>query len=431
MKICSVGLSHKTAPVELREKIAFSTPQKLEEALLFFKKEPAIKECLILSTCNRVEIYLVADRESNWKDLIVNKISLYQGIDKEEFINHLYFKEGKDAIKHIFRVAAGLDSMVLGEPQILGQLKEAYGFASGKNATGFVMNKLMHTTFSVAKRIRTETKIGSYAVSISYVAVELAKKIFEKLDGRKAMLIGAGEMAELAAKHLLANGISQIIVANRTYERACALAEEFNGIPCRFDEFPERLKDVDIVISSTGAPGFVITPDKVRSAIKLRRNNPMFFIDIAVPRDIDPKVNELDNVFVYDIDDLQNVVDSNLAERKKEAEKAELIIDEELENFLGWVRSLQVKPLLVTLRKEVEKIKEEELTELKRRLSTLSDKEFKVIEAFANAMMNKFLHHPTVFLKEISSSEDSYLYLEVFRRIFQIKVEGDGDEKGI
>jgi len=431
MKICSVGLSHKTAPVEIREKIAFSSPQKLEEALLIFKKESAIRECVILSTCNRVEIYLVVNKNSNWKDIVADKISQYQGVDKKDFVEHLYFKEDTDAIKHIFRVAAGLDSMVLGEPQILGQLKEAYGFAAGKNTTGFVINKLMHTTFSVAKRVRTETKIGSYAVSISYVAVELAKKIFESLEGKKAMLIGAGEMAELAAKHLLTNGITQIIVANRTYERACSLAEEFNGVPCNFDEFPERLKDVDIVISSTGAPGFVITPEKVKSALKSRRNSPMFLIDIAVPRDIDPKVNDLDNVFVYDIDDLQNVVDSNLAERKKEAEKAEKIIEEELEAFTGWVKSLQVKPLLVNLRSEVEKVKEAELSELKKKLSNLTEKDERAIEAFANAIINKLLHHPTVFLKEVGNSEDSYLYLEAFKRIFNLKREGEEHEKKV
>ncbi len=429
MKICSVGLSHKTAPVEIREKIAFSSPQKLEEAILILKREPAIRECVILSTCNRVEIYLVVNKNSDWKEIVADKIALYQGVEKKDFVQHLYFKEDTDAIKHIFRVSAGLDSMVLGEPQILGQLKEAYGFASGKNATGFVINKLMHTTFSVAKRVRTETKIGSYAVSISYVAVELAKKIFESLDGKKAMLIGAGEMAELAARHLLTNGISQIIVANRTFERACSLAEEFNGVPCNFDEFPERLKDVDIVISSTGAPGFVITPEKVKSALKSRRNSPMFLIDIAVPRDIDPKVNDLDDVFVYDIDDLQNVVDSNLAERKKEAEKAEKIIEEELEAFVGWVKSLQVKPLLINLRSEIEKIKEAELTELKKKLPNLSDKDKKAIEAFANALINKFLHYPTIFLKEVGNSEDSYAYLDAFKRIFNLKKEGDSDEK--
>lgn len=429
MKICSVGLSHKTAPVEIREKIAFSTPQKLEEAIMLFKKEPDVKECVILSTCNRVEIYLVVNKAADWKEIVSDKISHYQGVSKDDFLDHLYFKEDVQTIKHLFKVAAGLDSMVLGEPQILGQLKEAYGFAAGKNATGFILNRLMHTAFSVAKRVRTETKIGSYAVSISYVAVELAKKIFEKLEGRKAMLIGAGEMAELAAKHLLTNGISQIIVANRTFERACSLAEEFNGTPCNFEEFPEKLKDVDIVISSTGAPGFVITPDKIKSVIKQRRNVPMFLIDIAVPRDIDPKVNELDNVFVYDIDDLQNVVDSNLAERKKEAEKAEMIIDEELEAFSNWVKSLQVKPLLVSLRKSIERVKEKELQEAKKKLEHLSEKELVVIDAFANAIVNKFLHNPTIFLKEVGASEDSYIYLEAFKRIFDLKGEDEDNGK--
>ncbi|MCX7771020.1 MAG: glutamyl-tRNA reductase [Proteobacteria bacterium] len=427
MKICVVGLSHKTAPVEIREKVAFSSQQKLEEGIMLLKKLDGIKECIILSTCNRVEVYLVCNDE-NWQDSVANVFSSFHGVDKKELLSHLYFKENDDAIKHIFKVASGLDSMVLGEPQITGQLKEAYGFAAGKNSTGFFTNKLMHTAFSVAKRVRTETKIGSYAVSISYVAVELAKKIFETLEDKKAMLIGAGEMAELAAKHLISNGVKEIIVANRTFERACMLASEFNGIPCSFEEFPEKLKQVDIVISSTGAPTFIITPEKVKEAIKSRRNKPMFFIDIAVPRDIDPKVNDLDNVFVYDIDDLQNVVDANLKERQREAEKAELIINEEIKAFKDWMNSLSVKPILVSLRRHFENIKENELNEAKKKLSHLTEDDFKVIEALLNAVVNKALHKPTIFLKNLSNKENTYLYLDAIKELFDLKGE-HGEEK--
>lgn len=428
MKICLVGLSHKTAPVEIREKIAFSSPQKLEEGLLLLKKIPSVKEVVILSTCNRVEIYLVSNSDSDWKENIISFFCSYQGLKREDFVSHLYFKEGLEAIRHIFRVASGLDSMVLGEPQITGQMKEAYGIASGKNTTGFYMNKLMHTAFSTAKRVRTETKIGSFAVSISFAAVELAKKIFETLEGKKAMLIGAGEMAELAAKHLISNGISQIIVANRTYERACMLADEFNGIACNFDEFPDRLKDVDIVISSTGAPNFIITPEKIKDAIKARRNKPMFLIDIAVPRDIDPKVNELDNCYLYDIDDLQNVVDENLKERQKEALKAEEIVAQEVNLFESWLKSLGVKPLIVDMRKHFEKIKNEEFELAKKKLAHLSERDLKIIDAMLNAIINKALHRPTTFLKDLANSETNYIYFDIIKEIFGLGRE-DKDEK--
>ncbi|MCX7990754.1 MAG: glutamyl-tRNA reductase [Proteobacteria bacterium] len=428
MKICILGLSHKTAPVEIREKIAFSSPQKLEEGLLLLKKIPHIKEVVILSTCNRVEIYLIVSDGINWKEDIISFFCSYQGLKRDDFVSHLYFKEDTDAVKHIFRVACGLDSMVLGEPQITGQLKEAYGISAGKNTTGFYINKLMHNAFSVAKRVRTETKIGSFAVSISFAAVELAKKIFETLEGKKAMLIGAGEMAELAAKHLITNGVSQIIVANRTYERACMLASDFNGVPCNFEEFPDKLKDVDIVISSTGAPNFIITPEKIKDAIKARRNKPMFLIDIAVPRDIDPKVNELDNCYLYDIDDLQNVVDENLKERQKEALKAEEIINSEVYEFERWLRSLEVKPLIVEIRRYFERIKEEELEEAKKKLSHLTEKDIKTIEAMLNAIVNKTLHRPTVFLKNLSNGEENYLYLDAIKEIFGIGRE-EKDEK--
>jgi glutamyl-tRNA reductase len=429
MKICIVGLSHKTAPVEIREKLAFSSPQKLEEGTLLLKKQPEIKECIILSTCNRVEIYLCVDEQLDWRQAVIGMFARYHGLNVEDFEEHLYFREGADAVRHVFRVVSGLDSMVLGEPQITGQMKEAYGYASGKNATGFFLNKLMHNAFSVAKRVRTETKIGNFAVSIGYVAVELAKKIFETLDGKKAMLIGAGEMAELAAKHLLTNGVTEIIVANRTFERACSLANDFNGIPCNFEEFPDKLKNVDIVISSTGAPNFIITPEKIRDVIKVRRNRPMFLIDIAVPRDIDPRVNELDNVFVYDIDDLQNVADSNQQERQKEAVKAEDIVNAEIAEFEDWIRSLRVKPLLISLRKSFEQIKEKELEEARHKLSHLSENDIKVVEAMTNSMMNKLLHKPTVFTKELGAKEDSYVYLDAVKQIFDLKSEDKDEEE--
>jgi len=318
MNLIIVGLSHKTAPVEIREKLSFPS-QTIGEPLNRLCTSYEINEGVIISTCNRVEIFAVTQDIEKGLRQVKRFISDYHNIPMEGLDEHLYTYTSEDAARHIFRVASGLDSMVLGEPQIFGQVKDAYGYALQHRTAGVIINKLFHKAFSVAKRIRTETKIGSSAVSISYAAVELAKKIFGTLEGKSVMLIGAGEMAELAAKHLLSNGVQEIIVANRTYERAIEMAKGFNGTPIMFREFPHYLKRVDIVIASTAAPKYIIRPEQIDEVIKERKNRSMFFIDISVPRNVDPLINKIDNIYLYNVDDLQGVVEANLKERAKEA----------------------------------------------------------------------------------------------------------------
>ena len=332
MNIITVGLSHKTAPVEIREKLSFPS-QTIGEPLNRLCTSYGINEGVIISTCNRVEVFAVTKDIEKGLWQVKKFLSDYHNIPLEELDGHLYTYTAEDAVKHLFRVCAGLDSMVIGEPQILGQAKDAYGYALQHKTAGVIMNKLFHKAFSVAKRIRTETKIGSSAVSISYAAVELAKKIFGTLQGRSVMLIGAGEMAELAARHLLSNGVQEILIANRTYEKAIEVAKSFNGTPIMFREFTHYLKKVDIIVTSTAAPRFIIHPEQIEEVIKERKNRPMFFIDISVPRNIDPLINNIDNIYLYNVDDLQGVVEANLKERAKEAKEAEAIIHEELGNF--------------------------------------------------------------------------------------------------
>ncbi len=424
MKIAVVGLNHKTADVELREKLAFNGP-KLEEGLLSIKAIPGIKEAAILSTCNRVEIYLtVADLQqafSSLKDFLVQFFDLR----RDSLDTALYLHEEMLAVKHIFRVASSLDSMVLGEPQILGQLKDAFDFALEKKTTGALLNRLLKKAISVAKRVRTETRIASSAVSISFAAVELAKKIFTDLSDKSFMLLGAGEMAELAAKHMMNNGIQEIAVANRTYERGCELAHEFNGKAIRFEDFPERLADTDILICSTGAPVFVLLKEHMQKAMKARKQKPVFLIDISVPRNIDPEINEMDNVYLYNVDDLNDVVDTNKQERQKEAEKAEEIVEEEIETFKKWLSTLDSVPAVVALREKADAIRKEELERFLNRFPGLGEKERKAIEGLSSAIMNKLIHGPTIALKD--DAEDKDIMIAVIKRLYGLN--GEDDEK--
>ena len=325
-QILLIGINHKTAPVELRECIAF-TEEESESALQALSGKPHIKEALLFSTCNRVEVLVVADNKAEAIDATKDYIAEANKIPRAEFEDSLYIHEGDAAVRHIFRVASSLDSMVVGEPQILGQVKDAYRVATEANASGVILNRLLHRTFFVAKRIRTETGIGDHAVSISYAAVELGRKIFGSLEGKNVLLVGAGEMAELAVEHLIRNKAGKIYVANRTFENGVTLARQFNGQPIRFEEIADSLKRVDIIISSTGSSEYVISRDQVKGVIRIRRNRPIFFIDIAVPRDIDPRVNRLTNSYVYDIDDLQGVIEENIEDRQREAVKGERIVD--------------------------------------------------------------------------------------------------------
>ncbi len=325
IKIVNLGMNHETAPVELRECLA-REPGNTSTALASMRKLQSIREGLFISTCNRVEALYTSEAPEEARRSVIALLSDLGGMPEHAFSSNLYTFEDTEAIRHIFRVASSLDSLVVGEPQILGQIKDAYYQATKEKTAGVVLNRLMHKTFHVAKRVRTETGISDAAVSISYAAVELAKKIFYDLEGKLVLLIGAGEMAELAARHLLGHGVTSIRVANRTFSRAVQVAESFNGSAVSFDEIGAQLLEADIVITSTASTEYVIDHELVKGSLRKRRNRPLFFIDIAVPRDVEPRVNDLGNVYVYDIDDLKGVVEINIAQRKEEAVKAERIV---------------------------------------------------------------------------------------------------------
>ncbi len=398
--IILIGINHKTAPVELRECIAFSEDESAS-ALQTLSRKPHIKELLLFSTCNRVEVLVVTENKREAIDSTKDYIAEVNKIPRQAFEDSLYIHEGDEAVRHVFRVASSLDSMVVGEPQILGQVKDAYRLATEAKVSGVILNRLLHRTFFVAKRIRTETGIGGHAVSISYAAVELGRKIFGSLESKNVLLVGAGEMAELAVEHLIRNKVGDIYVANRTFENGVELARRFNGQALRFEEIADCLKVVDIIISSTGSPDFVITRDQVKGVIRIRRNRPIFFIDIAVPRDIDPQVNRLSNSYVYDIDDLQGVIDENIEDRQKEAIKGERIVDEAVIQFRDWSASLDVVPTIVALRNKLESIAE---TEIKKTMQSnkIPASSTGAIQKMAGSLINKIMHDPTVFLKKNS-----------------------------
>jgi len=415
MNIFVVGLNHKTADVDVREKLAFNG-QKLEEGLMRLKTLPEVKEAVILSTCNRVEMYTNVKDTAKAYESIKDFISEFHGLDRGSLEKSLYAYENLMAVKHVFRVASSLDSMVVGEPQILGQIKDAFEFALRKKTTGILLNKLMKKAISVAKRIRTETKIAENAVSISFAAVELAKKIFTDLSTKSVMLLGAGEMAELAAKHLVSSGVKEVLVANRTYETGCSLAKEFNGRAVKFENFVHEIANTDIVICSTGASKYVLLKEQMHHVMKERKHKPVFIIDISVPRNIDPEINNIDNVYLYDVDDLQGVVDSNVQGRQKEAEKAEAIIVDEIETFQKWQSSLDSVPTIIALRDRADAIRKEELERLLNKLSGLGEKEKKDIEYMANAITNKLIHPPTAALKE--DAEDKDILIATIKRLY-------------
>lgn len=416
-RILLMGLNHQTAPVALRECLAFS-PEETEAALDALVRHPCIREALLLSTCNRVEVLVTCDDPARTIAELEGFISEFKHLPIEEFRSALYRHVDNDAVRHLFRVAASLDSMVVGEPQILGQIKAAYAAATHRRASGVILNRLLHRTFFVAKRIRTETGIGDHAVSISYAAIELARKIFGALEGRRVLLIGAGEMAELAVEHLIRHRAAEILVANRTFAHGVALAQRFGGQAIRFEEIGEHLTKVDIIISSTGAPGFVIVPSRVSAVLRHRRNRPLFFIDIAVPRDIDPRVNRLPNVYVYDIDDLKGVVDENVQDRQQEALKAERIIDEAVLRFSRWRRSLDVVPTIVALHRKLEMIADAEIRKTLQGSKQPPDEV--ALRRMATAMINKFLHDPTQILKSEGHRGNRQEVLDLVRRLFHL-----------
>ncbi len=414
-----VGVNHKTTPVEIRERLAF-TPGKIESSQERLVRYPEIIENIILSTCNRVEIYARVGDSSKGLQLLKEFISDYHNIPVSELEKYFYCYQDEAAVEHLFRVSSSLDSMVLGEAQILGQVKDAYSVARTLDSTGMVLNQLFEKAFNVAKKIREETNVSEGGVSISSAAVELARKIFEDLENHSVMLVGTGEMAELAAKHLISYGVKTVYVASRTYERAVGLAETLNGCALDFDMFKEELYRADIVNTSTAAPTFIITKEIVEKAIHQRKNKPIFFIDIAVPRDIEPEVNDLENVYLYDIDDLQGVVAANLKEREKEAEGAMEIIQNEVEKFNHWVDSLDAVPTIVEMRNRLDIIRQKELDKTLKKMDHLSEEDQKQIDQMTTSIINKILHTPTVKLKKETQTQEGHHYLKAIRHLFHL-----------
>ncbi len=433
MLVVVTGISHKTAPLELREKLALG-----EDAALRVGRDlmahAAACEAVALSTCNRTELYTYANDSLAASQAAVARLAQEAGVAVAELEPAVYSHSGDAAIAHLFRVTASLDSMVVGEYQIVAQMKGAYQAACDGGCTSVVFNRLFRRALEVGKRVRSETAIGERPVSVSSAAVELALQVFGKLRDHVVLLLGAGETSELTAKHLRAHGIERILVSNRTYAAAEELARRIGGRAVPFEDLEGHLGAADIVISSTAAPGYVVTRDTVERAMKHRRHRPLFFIDIAVPRDLDPEINRVDNAFLYDIDDLQHVVEENRHEREKEAAKAEHIVQDEIAEVRAWLRSLEVVPTIAGLRDSVERIRRAELERLSSRLSDLTDEQRAQVEMLTASIVNKILHAPTVGMKEVAGRDECYLYVDAVRTLFGLNgsrapAEADKDEE--
>lgn len=414
MRILLTGLNHKTAPVELRERLAIA-PENLALETQALLAHPRVREAVIFSTCNRVELLIAHDGDDPQLPAYLNQRF---SIDALTLQPHLYEYRDSDAVRHLFRVASSLDSMVVGEPQILGQVKESYAAARTVGAVGPELERLLQCAFAAAKKVRTETQIGASSVSIASVAVDLARKIFGSLEGKRVLLVGAGKMSELAARHLMRQGAGSLLIANRTQERAVRLAQAFNGHVVRFDDLHARADEADILITSTGSPEFLFRTPHAQQFLHRRRNRPMFFIDIAVPRDVDPEINRLDGIFLYDIDDLQSVAASNLADRSLEARRAESVLDQEIERFRRRSDSLDVVPALVDLQAAAEEMRQAELLRNHAHLRLLTPQQREVMESITRGLMNKFLHQPLRALKAAAREGDAAT-VEVIRTAFQ------------
>jgi glutamyl-tRNA reductase len=421
-----IGVNHHSAPVEVRERLAIPE-SRLAEALRRLVQHPGVDEGLILSTCNRVELLA---RTHNGSADLRGFLRDYFRLEPAEFEPHLYDYSEADAIRHFFRVTASLDSMVVGEAQILGQVKEAYATARAVGAVHSQLDLLLTRAFAVAKRVRSETAVGSSAVSVASVAVELAKKIFGSLQGKHVYLVGAGKMSELAARHLQAHGAASIFVANRTYERALQLAAKFNGEAIQFSELYDTCDRADIVITSTGAPVAIFRREHGELFLSRRKNRPMFFIDIAVPRDVDPEMNKLDGIFVYDIDDLQQAVTVHVTDRKKEAERAEEIISGEVERFRARLLTLEVVPTIVSLQDHIETIRQGEIERVRGRLGPLSPDQELAIEALTRGIVNKIMHTPISTLKTAARAAEATTVVDVVRRLFNLRDQKPGKPDG-
>lgn len=416
MKLQLIGLNHKSAPVKVRERLAI--PEwRIEEATRKLLNHPGVEECIVFSTCNRVEFAACSEAGTDLHAFLHS----YIGAEPSPLCEHMYEHTDTEVIRHIFRVAASLDSMIVGEPQVLGQVKYSYTVGRAVGSVQSNLDLLLTQAFSLAKRVRTETAIGSSAVSVASVAVELARKILGSLHGRNVYLVGAGKMSELAARHLRAQGAGTIFVANRTHERALLMAENVGGSAIHFERLYETADQADIVITSTGARDTIFRREHGESFMSRRRNRPMFFIDIAVPRDVDPEMSQVDGIFVYDIDDLQQVVDANLSGRGREARKAEMLVEDEVTRFQRRIQALDAVPMIVALQDRVEQIRHGELKRLRGKLGVLTPKQQIAIENLTRSIVNKILHPPISALKAAGASDRLTTTAEVLRALFGIE----------
>ncbi len=425
MRLALAGVNHRTAPVELREKLAFRADE-IPTALSHMRSRGA-KEALILSTCNRVEVTAALDDTFHSEALLECMVKRCHGMSVDALRPHVYVLEDTEAIRHLFRVASSLDSMIVGEPQILGQMKDAYRQAREQGTLGGILDTVLSRAFSVAKRIRSETEIGASAVSVSYAAVELAREIFGSLNKKRVLIIGAGKMSEGAAKHLLRAGAQNILITNRTRERAEYLAELFQGEVVPYDLFLARVPEIDIIIASSAVPGYVLTRETIRRAIEIRKNEPMFLIDIAVPRNIDPAVNELEHAFLYDIDDLQRLTDLNLRARREVAQQAEGIVAEEVERLQAKLRERDLTPMIVNLQEQLEAIRVDVLGRYRNRLGPLTPEQEEALEALTRGIVNKIAHGPISEIRREAAAQakgeerrDAELVSAV-RRMFRLR----------
>lgn len=422
-EIVIVGMNHRSAPIEVRESVAFESSYVFE-ALTRLRAYPSIQESVILSTCNRVEVVVAAaDGGAASEEIRAFLAEQKARKSRDSLDDHVYIYQGPEAVRHLFRVAASLDSMVVGEPQILGQLKQYYNAAQEAGTVGTILHRLFHRSFSVAKRVRNETAIASRAVSVSSVAVDLAKRIFDRFDDKTVMLIGAGKMGDLMARHLQRGGVHSLMVTNRTFQRAVELAGRIHGSPILFEDFPRYLTLADLVIGCTGSPEILVEAPTVEKVLRERKQKAMFFIDIGDRRNFDPAINKIDNVYLYNIDDLKSVAEENLQERSNEAEKAEGIVYEEVENFARWIHSLEQIPTITALRHRLEEIRRGELEKsLGGGLRDLSEKQREALEGMTTAMINKILHGPISHLKRNSRDEDEEetLYVAALKKLFDL-----------
>ncbi len=422
MEIIAIGISYKTAPVEVRERFSFSDISIRKALGILYSKE-AVSECCIISTCNRVEIYAAAEDFEKCEREIKSFLLDFHKLQAESLNPYVYVFRREKAVRHLFKVAASIDSMVIGETQILSQLKNSYAIARSENTVGIILNRLFNKAFFAGKKVRSETGISSQAVSISYLGVELAKRIFENLANRTAMLVGTGDMGELFARNLISNKIKELYVTSRSFENAENLSKSLGAKPIRFEEIFYYLKNIDVLITATGSSDYIIKSDHVRQALKLRRNDPIFMIDIAVPRDMDPKINEIQGAYLYDIDDLTMVRGENLNSRKENLKKAEGIISTVEKAFMVWMESLKVFPVIIDIKRKFEQIKQTEIKKALQKLESVGEEERQIkeiIESLANSIIGKVFHDPVTNLKKRASGYEAALYSEVAKKLFEL-----------